>query len=148
MKKLTAFALCLLVVCLAALCPAQAAAQKKKVKEKRFEPVARQNLRDYTGRYVGIEESYWIEVRVGDDGRLAMTSHEDGRAATLTDIEITGASLTATKVYTNGKREEFVATFVDRVLNGERAFGLMAENMKIELPGMTLTRIFYRRVGE
>jgi hypothetical protein len=142
------FASCLLVLCLVALCPAQALAQKKKVKEKRFEPVARQNLRDYEGRYVGIEESYWIEVRVGDDGRLMMMSREDERTATLEDIKLDGANLTATKVYTNGKRAAFVATFVDRVLNGERAFGLIAENMQIELPGITLTRIFYRRVRE
>lgn len=147
-SKLINFAPCLLLLCLVALCPAEASAQKKKFKEKHFDPVARQNLRDYAGRYIGIDENYWIEVGVGDDGQLAITSQEDGRTATLTDIKITGASLTATKVYANGKRTEFDATFADRVLNGAHAFGLLVENMQIELPGMTLTRVFYRRVGE
>lgn len=142
-KRVVAFALCL-----AALCCGQALAQKNKHKEKRFEPVARQNLRDYAGRYVGIDENYWIEIGVGDDGRLVATSHEDGRTAELADIRVEGASVTATKVYGNGKRAEFVATFADRVLNGERAFGLLVENMQIELPGLTLTRVFYRRVTE
>jgi hypothetical protein len=87
-------------------------------------------------------------VRVGDDGRLSATSHEAGRAAELADIRVEGASLTATKVYANGQRAEFVATFADRVLNGERVFGLLAENMRIEMAGLTLTRVFYRRVGE
>jgi hypothetical protein len=144
LKKLIALALCLVSVC-----ASQAFAQKKnKTKEKHFEPVARQNLRDYAGRYVGIEESYVIEVRVGDDGQLIVTSREDGREATLTDIKLDGARMTATKIYANGKRATFTATFVDRVLNGEREFGLIAEDMRIELPGMTLTRVFYRRLVE
>ena len=119
MKKLIVLALCL-----AALCPAQALAQKKiKHKEKRFEPAARQNLRDYAGRYVGLEDSYVIEVSVGAD-------------------------VTATKVYENGKRAEFSATFAVRVLNGERAFGLLVKNITVELAGLTNTQMFYRRVGE
>ncbi|MDT7605450.1 MAG: hypothetical protein QOF61_3447 [Acidobacteriota bacterium] len=143
MKRLIALALCL-----ASVCAAQALAQKKKTKEKRFEPVVRQNLRDYAGRYVGVDDSYWIEISVGDDGRLAAVSHEDGREAALTDIRLEGARLTATSVYRNGSRAEFVATFGDRVRDGVRTFGLTTESIRIELPGITLTRIFYRRVGE
>jgi hypothetical protein len=143
MKHLIAFALCL-----ASLGSSQALAQKKwKNKEKHFEPVARQNLRDYAGRYVGIEESYWIDLRVGDDGRISATSHEDGRVATLTDIRVDGATLTATKVYANGQRADLVATFGDRVRDGEHTFGMRVENARIELPGITLTQVFYRRIA-
>jgi hypothetical protein len=142
-KKVVAFALCLV-----ALCCAQALAQKNKSKQKRFEPAARQNLRDYAGRYVGVDDGYWIEISVGDDGRLAAVSHEGGREAVLTDIQVEGARLTATSVYKDGRRADFVATFGDRVRDGVRTFGLTTESIRIELPGITLTRIFYRRVAE
>ncbi|MBV9211961.1 MAG: hypothetical protein JOZ52_15065, partial [Acidobacteria bacterium] len=51
----------LLVLTLAA---GDAFAQKKKTKtkEKRFEPATRSTLKDYEGRYVGIEASYFIEI--------------------------------------------------------------------------------------
>jgi hypothetical protein len=135
-------------LCLVALASLNAVAQKKKNKEKHFEPVARQNLRDYAGRYVGIEDDYVIEVRVGQDGKLAVTSREGERTATLSDISLDGANLSATKTYADGKRAAFSATFADRVLNGERAFGLLVEKLWIELPGLTVTRMFYRRVEE
>jgi hypothetical protein len=137
-------------LCLVALASSNVVAQKKpyKNKEKHFDAVARQNVRDYAGRYVGIEDDYVIEVRVGDDGKLAITSREGDRTATLSDIKLDGANLSATKIYANGKRASFSATFADRVLNGERAFGLLVRNLWIELPGMTATQIFYRRAVE
>jgi hypothetical protein len=146
-RSTTRAKLILIALCLAASLAPQGLAQKK-TKEKRFEPAARQNLRDYAGRYVGVDDRYWIEISVGDDGRLAATSHEGGRFATLTDIRLKGARLTATSVYRNGRRAEFVATFGDRVRGDERLFGLTTESIRIELPGITLTRIFYRRVSE
>ena len=142
-RATAAAALCL------ALAPLSAAQKRKeKIKEKHFEPVARQNVRDYAGRYVGIEDDYVLEVTVGDDGALSITSREDGRTATLSDIRLDGAEVTATKTYANGKRAAFSATFADRVLNGERAFGLLVRNIWIELPGLTATQMFYRRVVE
>jgi hypothetical protein len=141
--------LILLALCLAASSAPRALAQKKnKVKEKHYEPVVRQNVRDYAGRYVGIEDEYVVEVRAGDDGRLSITSREGGREAWLEDLRIDGARVSATKVYRDGRRAEFAATFADRVLNGERAFGLLVEKLWIELPGMTVTQMFYRRVAE
>lgn len=140
--------LILLALCLAAALAPQGSAQKKKVKEKHFEPVARQNVGDYAGRYVGIEDEYVVEVRVGEDGRLLMTSREGRSEARLEDLKIEGARVSATKVYADGRRAEFVATFADRVLNGERSFGLMVEKLWVELPGLTVTQMFYRRVSD
>lgn len=138
----------LLALCLAASFAPPAQAQKRKFKEKHFDPVARQNVRDYAGRYVGIEDEYVVEVRVGEDGRLLVTSREGKREARLEDLRIDGARVTATKVYADGERAEFAATFGDRVLDGERAFGLMVEKLRVELPGLTVTQMFYRRVSE
>jgi hypothetical protein len=141
--------LILLALCLAAsFAPASLAQKNKKKVPKHFEPAARQNVRDYAGRYAGVDDGYWIEIGVGDDGRLAATSHEGGRLVALTDIRLEGARLTATSVDRDGRRAEFVATFGDRVRGGERTFGLTTESIRIELPGITLARIFYRRVSE
>ncbi len=149
MKSQLKLAACAVALCVAAASSVGAAGQKKwKVKEKHFDPVVRQNVKEYAGHYVGIDESYRIDLRVGDDGGLTGTSTEDGRELALTDIRVEGATLTATRVYPNGRRTALVATFADRVLNGDHEFGLLVENMRIELPGLTTTRVFYRRVAE
>lgn len=119
--------------------------QKKKVKDKRFEPAARPDLKDYEGTYVGIDSTYVIEVRVGADGRLSVSSLEDGRRARLENISIEGARLTATKTYTDGRAGKFDGTFVNRILNGSSAFGILVNSMRVDVGGLSLSRIFYRR---
>ena len=148
-KRLARAAAVVAALCLVAAAPVAVAQKRKdKIKEKHFEPVARQNVRDYAGRYVGIEGDYVIEVSVGDDGAPSITSREGERTATLSDIKLDGAELTATKNYPNGGRASFSATFADRVLNGEHSFGLLVKNLWIELPGLTVTQMFYRRAAE
>ena len=119
--------------------------KKKKVKDKRFEPVARQNLKDYEGTYVGIDPAYSIEVAVGADGRLIVNTFENGRRATLENIRIEGARLLATKTYADGRTGTFDATFSNRILNGESTFGILVEGMQVNVAGLTLNRIFYPR---
>ena len=123
-----------------------AAGQKKwKHKEKRFEPVVKEDARGYAGRYVGLEDSHWLNVRADDSGRLTMTLYEEGRAVPLRDLRLDGARLTATKVYEDGRTAPFAGTFADRVLNGVRAFGFLAEG-SVKLPdgGGVTERLFYR----
>lgn len=117
---------------------------KYKKKEKRFEPTAKQRVEDYAGRYTGIMPDYYLEVAATADGQLHVLSHEGERRATLRDIRLDGARLTATRVYSDGATREFEATFVNRILNGETSFGIMVENVEVPFDGMTLTRIFYR----
>ncbi|HEY0098766.1 MAG TPA: hypothetical protein VGB76_07405 [Pyrinomonadaceae bacterium] len=116
---------------------------KDKRKDKRFEPVVKQNVADYRGRYVGLED-YYLEIRTGTDGQLSIVSHEGGRRATLQNISLTGARLTATRVYQDGTTKEFEATFVNRIMNGDSRFGLMVENPEVKFEGLTFNRIFYR----
>jgi hypothetical protein len=120
------------------------AQKKKKFKEKRFEPVTRPQLKDYEGKYVGIESSYFIEMLVASDGKLAVTSYEGERQAVLRDIRIEGPILTATKVYTDGATEDFSGVFANRILNGKSAFGIIVDNVDVRLEGLTLTSLFYR----
>lgn len=116
----------------------------KKFKEKRFEPAVKLRLQEYAGRYVGLED-YYLEVGVsGADGQLAIISHEGGRCATLQNISLDGARLTATRVYQDGTTKDFAATFVNRILNGDVRFGVMVENLAVNFEGLTLNNIFYR----
>lgn len=116
---------------------------KNKRKEKRFEPVVRQNMADYAGRYVGMED-YYLEVAAGADGHLSIVSQEGARRATLQNIHLTGAHLTATRVYRDGTTKEFEATFVNRILNGDSRFGIMVENFEVQFEDLTLNHLFYR----
>lgn len=116
---------------------------KEKRKEKRFEPAVKENVNDYTGRYVGLED-YYLEIKMDVDGQLSIVSQEGRQRATLQNISLTGARLTATRVYQDGTRKDFEATFVNRILNGDSRFGIMVENLEVKFEGLTLNRIFYR----
>lgn len=119
--------------------------KKKKGKDKRFEPVVKQNLKDYEGTYVGVDRTYVIEVRVGEDGKLSISSIEGNKRMTLASVKVEGARLIARKVYVDGTTGEFEGMFVNRVLNGQRAFGILVDGKQVNLAGLILDRIFYRR---
>ena len=114
-----------------------------KKKEKRFEPVAKQDARGYAGRYVGVEDSYWLDVRADDAGRLAATLFEEGRAVALRDLRLDGARLSATKVYDDGRTAPFAALFANRVLNGAKTFGVMVDGPVKVAENVIVSRIFY-----
>jgi hypothetical protein len=120
---------------------------KTKVKEKRFEPVVKQNLHDYEGTYTGIDPTYVIEIRVGEDGKLNINSLEDNQKVTLANLKLEGAHMTATKIYRDGHREKFDATFSNRILNGVTAFGILVEGLNINLAGTSFSRVFYQLTG-
>ena len=125
--------------------PVAASTQKKwKTKEKRFEPVVRADARDYAGRYVGIDDSYVLVVEPAEGG-LKVTSLEGGRRAEVRGLRLDGARLSGTKVYEDGSTAELDATFAERVLNGERAFGVVVRGLDIRVGDVTVTRTFYRQ---
>lgn len=142
MKKLIIFGTALLM-----LVSIQAHGQKwkNKTKEKRFEPVVKENFRDYAGKYVGIEPSYFLEVRAGADGQLDVSIDEAGRKAVLKDIRVDGARLTATKVYEDGTTAKFEAEFANRILNGQSAFGIIVDGPFIVSEDLVLNRVFYTK---
>lgn len=117
--------------------------KSKPRKEKRFEPVEKANIADYAGRYIGLED-YYLEVKRDVDGQLSIVSYEGGRRAMLQNISLSGARVTATRVYQDGTTKEFEATFVNRILNGDSRFGMMVENVEVKFEGLTFNRIFYR----
>jgi len=146
MKRRKTLAVVLLSI-LTLLCAAPVSGGQKlknKQKEKRFEPVVKGQLEEYAGRYVGMEEYYLEVAATGADGQLAIVSHEGARRATLENIRLDGARLTATRVYRDGTTKDFAATFVNRILNGDVRFGIMVENLGVKFDGLTLNNIFYR----
>lgn len=142
MKRLLLMAF---VVVLASAAPAFAQKTKVKNKEKRFETVVKQNVMDYAGRYSGFQADYYLEVRVDAGGQMTATSFEGERRAELQNIRLEQGKLSATKVYNDGTRREFTATFVNRILNGASDFGMVVEGSISIAPSVTVDRIFYKR---
>jgi hypothetical protein len=142
-SKTRAVAALLILLALFACAPVSGAhALQHSKKEVRFEPVVKQRAEDYAGRYVGITPGYYLEIKAG--GKLSITSHERNRRATLRDVRLAGARLTATRVYPNGATKEFDATFVNRIMNGESSFGILVENLGAEHEEITFDRVFFR----
>jgi hypothetical protein len=142
MKRLLLMAV---VVVLASAAPAFAQKNKVKNKDKRFEPVVKQNMADYAGRYYGFQADYYIDVRVDGAGSLSATSFEGERRAELQNIRLEQSKLTATKVYSDGATREFTATFVNRVLNGVSDFGMLVMGSVSVTPSVAYDRVFYKR---
>ena len=142
MRRMLLMALGLMLVCAA---PAFAQKMKVKNKDKRFETVVRQESSDYAGRYAGFESGYYIEVGVDTAGNLQVTSFEGTRQARLENIRLSGAKLTATKIYEDGTRMPFTATFANRILNGVSDFGMIIEGDVTIAPTVTVNRIFYKK---
>jgi hypothetical protein len=132
MKQLPA----LLVVLIAAL-PIGA---KWKVKEKRFDPVAVTNVQQIAGRYVGINPDFVIDLKVSDHGIITGTMRNFGQNSTLRSIRIDGADLHALV-----DSRPLHATFVNRLRNGEGAFGLLVHDADVQIDDLTLSQIFCRR---
>jgi len=132
-------ALSLLLIA-AALALPLAAKEKNKVKDKRFEPAPQARLSDAAGRYAGPDEHYMIELAFAS-GRLTGFMTLDGVRQALTDIVVAGSTFEATR---GGERVR--GRFMNRILNGQSAFGLLLEEPPFELGGGTVTPAFYRRV--
>jgi hypothetical protein len=124
--------------------PAASKKHKSKHKDKSFEPVTSAEAGGYAGHYVGIESRNWVEVKLDPENRLEVTLYEDGARVSLRDVELTGCRLEATKVF-GDSAADFEATFGERRVNGEGAFGLLVETIVRFDDDVVLERLFYRR---
>jgi hypothetical protein len=132
--------------------------RKEKYKEVRCEPVTKHNIRDYSGIYEVPDLGYLINIQAGSDGNIkAIGSEPVGNGGTrqarrfrLEDAHITGAMVTATKVYEDGATEEFEGVFMNRTEfrsptdNGVSAFGLGVVGKPVEFAGGTFDKLFYQ----
>jgi len=109
---------------------------KFKVKQKWFEPVVMRDARAAVGHYVGIEHEFEIDLRVDANGKLIGTFVQNGVDTPMRDLVIDGSEL----------RSDIVrGTFADRVLNGDRAFGLKVTSPKVKYGDTVFGNLFCRK---
>ena len=131
--------------------------KKEKYKRVVSEPAIKQNIRDYSGVYEASEMGYLINIQVGSDGKLNATGSEPANGDTrqmrsfrLEGARISGAMLTATKVYDDGATEKFEGVFINRTDflsptdKGMRSFGLGVVSNSFEFAGVTFDKLFYQ----
>ena len=115
---------------------------KTKSKEKRFEPVAKAAA-EYAGSYRGPSESYGLVLELRD-GKLSGTYVEQGRVAVLTPIQLNGSDFTTTASFDDGSWRTLEGSFANRILNGDRAFGIRVHDVPVE--GMGAIDTFFEEV--
>ncbi len=113
---------------------------KWKVKEKRFDPVAVTNVQRIAGRYVGIEPDFVIDLKVSEEGVITGTIRNFAQTSTLRSIRVDGADLHALV-----DSRPLHATFVNRLRNGDSAFGLLVHEADVQIDDLTMSQIFCRR---
>ena len=121
------------------------------------EPAIKQNIRDYSGVYEVSDLGHLINIQVGSDGKVEAIGSEPANGGTgqarrfrLEGANITGAMLTATKVYEDGATEKFEGVFINRTDfnsptdSGVSAFGLGVIGNPVEFAGVTFDKLFYQ----
>ena len=123
----------------------------EKYKDVRSEPAVKSNVSEYAGVYEVPDLGYVIRVQVGSEGRIQASGSEKSRAFTLENAKIDGALLTATKVYSDGAREKFEGSFLNRTDRnsptdpGVTIFGLgVVLTTPFEVNGLTYEKVFYQ----
>ncbi len=130
----------------------------EKYKKIQCEPVLKQDIKEYSGEY---EVSGWgcaLHLQVASDGTIKATGCEPGREGaqpmrkfTLERARISGAMLTATKVYKDGATELLEGVFMNQTTftspadPGRSEFGLGVSGGIATFGGVTLDRIFYQK---
>lgn len=138
MRKLIVLFALLLVV------PAFAGKQKfKNKKQKSFEPVVAA-ASEYAGSYRGPSERHTLELEVVG-GALRGTYREEGRVASVEQVSLSGADLIAAATFDDGSVRTLDITFANRVLNGERAFGLRMKDVHVGGMDQPINTFFIKR---
>jgi len=120
-------------------------------------PAVKQNPADYSGAYEGTDPRFSLQLRVDRSGSVEGTGYEPlngdsevSRTFTLKDGRITGALITATKVYANGSSEPFEGVFINKTVfesptaKGVTAFGLGVVGKQFQVGGVDLDKLFYQ----
>lgn len=102
-----------------------------KTKDKRFEAVLMAPGAT-AGSYRGPSESYGLVIEQASNGLLYGNYVEMGRVAVLNDIRIHGAAFTASASFDDGSHRTITGSFANRVLNGQRAFGVRLTGIPVE----------------
>lgn len=134
----------LAIIALLLLAAVAFAKDKHKNKQKSFEPVIKPAA-EYVGVYEWPHSDYRFEIEL-TNGRLHGIFVEAGRVATLDPININGADFTAVARFVDGTTRALSGTFSNRILNGEKAFGVRLRGVRVS--GMGEVNTFFERVSE
>jgi hypothetical protein len=131
--------------------------RKEKYLDVRSEPVVKQNPADYSGEYEDAGLGFSLRLRVDRDGKVEGTGYEPlngdagvSRTFRLRDGRITGALITAKKLYANGSSEPIEGVFINKTAfesptdKGVTAFGLGVIGKGLQVDGLNVDRIFYQ----
>src|SRR4051812_20790463 len=91
--------------------------RKEKYKDVRTEPLVKSNITEYSGVYQVADFGDVIDLRIATDGTIEAEGHDadrPSRSFVLENGKISGAVLTAVKVYRDGTRERFEGVFLTR----------------------------------
>lgn len=130
--------------------------RKEKYLDVRSAPAVKTNPAGYSGTYEA-DLGFSLRLSVDPSGRVEGTGHEPlnaqpavSRSFTLRNGRITGALITATKVYGNGSTEPLEGVFINKTVfesptdPGATAFGLGVVGTHIRIGGLDIDRLFYQ----
>jgi hypothetical protein len=132
--------------------------RKEKYLDVRSVPAVKQNPADYSGAYDDLSGmGFSLTLRVNPNGLVEGSGYEPlndepavSRSFTLKNGRLTGALITATKVYGNGSSEPLEGVFINKTVfesptdKGVTAFGLGVVGRGLQINGLNVDKIFYQ----
>ena len=131
--------------------------RKEKYLDVRSVPAIKQNRADYSGAYEIDLGFFSLRLSVDRAGMVEGTGYEPlndnpavSKSFTLRNGRITGALITATKVYGDGSSEPFEGVFINKTVfesptdKGVTTFGLGVVGKQVQVGGLYVDRLFYQ----
>jgi len=131
--------------------------RKEKYLDVRSVPAIKQNPADYSGAYETSDLRFSLQLRVDATGKVEGTGYEPlnaetaiARRFTLKDGRMTGALITARKIYSDGSHEPFEGVFINKTVfesptdPGVTAFGLGVVGMSFQVREVENDKLFYQ----
>jgi hypothetical protein len=130
--------------------------RKEKYLEVRSAPAVKANPADYSGAYEAADGRFSLRLRVDASGKVEADGYEPlnddaamSRSFTLRNGRVSGALITATKVYGDRSSEPFEGVFINKTVfesptdKGVTTFGLGVAGKQFQMDGNTIDRLFY-----
>ncbi len=125
---------------------AEAQVAKPKFNPKPFQPMVKTAVKDHVGHYVGVDTMYSVDVKLGEDEKLAVAVHDGKETFDLRKPQVEGALLTGILKASDNQEHPFEGVFGVRDINGRRTFGLLVNQEKKVDQDVLVNRLFCKRV--
>jgi hypothetical protein len=131
--------------------------RKEKYLDVRSVPAVKPNPADYSGAYETSDLRFSLQLRVDATGKVEGRGYEPlndeaaiSRSFTLKDGRMTGALITARKIYGDGSHEPLEGVFINKTVfesptdPGVTAFGLGVVGMSFQVREVNNDKLFYQ----